>query len=298
MRLGIFAKTYPGRTLGDTLDAVAAHGFDCIQFNFACAGLPSMPEEISAETARHLGLEIRDRGLVVAAVSGTFNMIHPDARERQAGLRRLAVMAAACPLLGASLITLCTGTRDATDMWRGHPENDSADSWRDLSASLAAALEATERAGVTLGIEPETANVVNSAAKARRLLDEMKTPRLKIIFDAANLFHPGQLPRQREILDEAFDLIGNEIIAAHAKDVIEENGMMKHMAAGKGGLDYDYFLRKLVEAGFSGPLLLHGLVPTEAPVAARQLRLKMAEAERGIAKPQTLAAGKIFGGNR
>ncbi len=43
MRLGIFAKTFVRPTLGETLDAVKAHGLDCVQFNMACAGLPPMP---------------------------------------------------------------------------------------------------------------------------------------------------------------------------------------------------------------------------------------------------------------
>ena len=130
----------------------------------------------------------------MAAVSGTFNMIHPDPAQRADGLRRLAVLAAACGALGTRLITLCTGTRDPEDMWRRHPANDTPDAWRDLLASLEVALAAAERHDVFLGVEPEVANVIDSAAKARRLLDELRSPRLKIVMDPANLFHAGELP--------------------------------------------------------------------------------------------------------
>jgi sugar phosphate isomerase/epimerase len=285
MRLGIFAKTFPGPTLADTLDAVVAHGFDCIQFNFACAGMPSMPEHISPDTVRQIGSEISKRNLTVAAVSGTYNMIHPDPQKRREGLNRLAVMASVCPLLKTSVITLCTGTRDPENMWRHHPQNDSSEAWRDLVAGLSSALELTEKFGLTLGIEPETANVISSAKKARRLLDEMKSPRLKIIFDAANLFQPGELPRQREILDEAFDLLGSDIIAAHAKDVREENGAMNHITAGKGSVDYDYYLSKLRAGAFSGPLILHGLEPAEVDGCADWLRAKLGKLKTDNASP-------------
>lgn len=271
MRLGIFAKTFPGPTLGDTLDAVVSHGLDCIQFNFACAGLPSMPEHISPEVTDQMGREIEKRHLRVVAVSGTFNMIHPDAQKRADGLRRLAVLARACASLGTSTITLCTGTRDTEDMWRRHPQNDSPEAWDDLVASLAAALQIAEEFDVTLGIEPETANVISSASKARWLLDEMKSPRLKIIFDAANLFRPGDLPRQQDILDEAFDLLGEDIAFAHAKDVREENGVIKHVAAGKGSLDYSYYLWKLEYV--TPPLVLHGLEAGEVAKASLPCRL-------------------------
>ena len=81
----------------------------------------------------------------------------------------LRVIAATCASLGASLITLCTGTRDPEDMWRCRPENDSPEAWRDLLMSLAAVIEIAEQFNLTLGIEPETANVISSARKAWRL---------------------------------------------------------------------------------------------------------------------------------
>src|SRR2546422_2588754 len=83
MQLGIFAKTFVRPTLVEALDAVVGHGLNCIQFNFACAGLPSMPEHIAPELAGQMAREIQQRNLAVAAVSGTFNMIHPEAQKRQ-----------------------------------------------------------------------------------------------------------------------------------------------------------------------------------------------------------------------
>jgi hypothetical protein len=37
--------------------------------------------------------------------------------------------------------------------------------------------------------------------------------------DAANIFREGELPLLDEILDEAFGLLGEDIVIAHAKDV-------------------------------------------------------------------------------
>ena len=70
-----------------------------------------------------------------------------------------------------------------------------------------------------MGMEPEVSNVVDSAQKARRLMDEMGSSRLKVIMDGANLFHTGELPRMREVLNEAFALLGSDLTLAHAKDL-------------------------------------------------------------------------------
>ena len=109
MRIGIFAKTFVRPTLEETLDAVKASSVDCVQFNMACAGLSSMPDEITPECAAEIKHAHESRGLVMAAVSGTFNMIHPDPIKLAEGMRRLAVLAAACRQLGTQVITLCTG---------------------------------------------------------------------------------------------------------------------------------------------------------------------------------------------
>jgi sugar phosphate isomerase/epimerase len=275
MQLGIFAKTFVRPTLGATLDAVIEHGLNCIQFNFACVGLPSLPDRIEPELARMIQVETQRRGLSLSGVSATFNMIHPDEEKRSDGLRRLAALAAICPVLRASVLTLCTGTRDPENMWRRHPANDTAEAWNDLLRTMSSALDIAEQFRVTLGVEPETANIVSSALKARRLLDEIKSPRLKIIMDAANLFRVGELSRQREILNEAFDLVGGDLVMAHAKDVRETGAEIEHVAAGTGSLDYEFYVAKLREAQFPGPLILHGLAEAEVKGSVAFLQATM-----------------------
>ena len=136
-----------------------------------------------------------------------------------------------------------------------------------------------QRAGVVLAFEPEVNNVVDSAKKARRLLDEIGSPFLKVTFDAANLFHAGELPRMKEILDEAFDLVGKDVVLAHAKD-LDHDGDAGHKAAGQGKLDYDRYVALLHGCGFPGPLLLHGLSEAQVPGCVAFLREKIARLPR------------------
>ena len=50
------------------------------------------------------------------------------------------------------------------------------------------------------------------------LLDEVGSPWLKVVIDPANLMRAGDFPRMEEILDEAFDWLGKDIVLAHAKN--------------------------------------------------------------------------------
>ena len=274
MKIGIFAKTFPRPSLEQTLEAVLAHGLDCVQFNLACVGLPSMPEQLEDALVERVRREMEARAIEMAAISGTFNMAHPEPEQRQAGLRRLRVLAAACQGLGARLISLCTGTRDRQDMWRRHPDNDTPAAWHDLTGCLSQALQIAGDHGVVLAFEPEVSNVVDTAAKGRRLLDEMQSPHLKVIMDAANLFHQGDLARMPAVLAQAFDLLGGDIVLAHAKD-LSRDGEAGHQAAGTGALDYDLYLQLLRGAGYDGALILHSLDEAQVDPAVAFLRGKL-----------------------
>jgi sugar phosphate isomerase/epimerase len=281
MHLGIFAKTFARNSLTEIFSAVRAQGLDCVQFNMSCAGLPSMPDKIEPQIAESIRREAERQGVRIAAVSGTFNMIDPDVNKREIGLRRLRVLSAACKAIGTSVITLCTGSRDPNSMWVRHRDNDSKEAWADLLASMTEALKIAEENDVTLAIEPEVSNVVDSAAKGRRLLDEMKSSRLKVVMDGANLFHAGELPHMRRILEEGFELLGRDIILAHAKD-LSEDGAAGHEAAGTGLLDYDYYLFLLNASGFAGPLILHSLTEDQVPSSRAFLMKKLAQIENQI----------------
>jgi sugar phosphate isomerase/epimerase len=275
IQVGILLDTFRLGTLEARLDAVKACGLDCVQMSLDCAGLPAMPDTISPEVAGRIGSAAADRAITIASVRGTFNMSHPDAEERRAGLRRLRALAEVCPQLGTSKIHICTGTRNRDNMWRPHPDNDLPASWRDMAVCVREATDIARQAVVVLAFEPEVNNVVDSAKKARRLLDEIASPFLKITFDAANLFHAGELPRMNEILDEAFALIGKDVVLAHAKD-LDHDGDAGHKAAGQGKLDYDRYLALLHSCGFPGPLLLHGLSKAQVPGCVAFLREKIA----------------------
>ncbi|MBA2782845.1 MAG: sugar phosphate isomerase/epimerase [Actinomycetota bacterium] len=284
MRIGVFAKTFSRSSQEGVFDAVAGHGLRETQFNMSVAGLPSMPDEIDPTLADRVREAAADRNIAVVAVSGTFNMIHPDPKVRWDGLRRLGVLAGACERLGISTVTLCTGTRDPEDMWRRHPDNATPEAWLDLLSTMQEALETAEGHGVTLALEPEIGNVVDSAEKGRRLLDEMRSPRLKVVMDAANLFDAEdparRLSRSEQILDEAFELLGEDIVIVHAKDVRASGEVV---AAGKGDLDYGLYLKHLSEAGYGGPLVMHGLAEEEVEGSLAFLRGKLAEV--GIGGP-------------
>ncbi len=274
MQIGIMSGTFDRATLEEALDAVVNHGISCMQFNLSSAGVTKMPTRIDEDLCDKVREEMSARSIAMTALGGTYNMIHPDVQRRADGLRNLRVLAAACERLGTSVITLCTGSRDPDNMWRRHPDNDTPEAWEDLVVSMRQAVEVAEEYQVTLAFEPEVANVVDSAIKARRIIEQIGSPYLKVVMDGANIFHAGELPRMREMLDEAFALLGEHIAFAHAKD-LDRDGEAGHLAAGKGLLDYDQYLSLLNDVDPDIPIVLHGLSEAEVDGCVAFLREKI-----------------------
>ena len=219
MQIGVFAKTFPGTTPEAVLRQSRGRGLRgrAIQHGLLRPRLHAGRDR-AEEQARAVAAASAATGQQIFAVSGTYNMIHPDPAVRRAGERRLAVIAAACREMGTSLVTLCTGTRDPEDQWRHHPENASPEAWRDLLQSFEALIRIAETHGIMLGVEPELGNVVSSAAAARRLIEEIDSNRIGIVLDPANLRGSGEPDERRRIIEEAVDMLADRIVMAHAKD--------------------------------------------------------------------------------
>jgi sugar phosphate isomerase/epimerase len=310
MQLGIFAKTFPRPTLEETLDAVVAHRLTHIQFNMACMGLPTLPDRLDEGSCVWIAQTLHERGLTMAAISGTFNMCDPSDSRIENNLRRLDVLAAACRWLDTRVITLCTGTLDPHDMWKRHSDNVRRSAWERLVETMRAAVKIADRHEVTLAFEPEVHNIVSSVMRARRLLDELDSPWLKVVLDPANLFDRGDAGRVLETFDEAFDWLGPDIVLAHAKNptAIDEHSYgdeprlesllewaIKHdrpeiteelnakLSSEEGITEvqqairwlpfYRQYLVRLAGTGYDGAVIMHGLEERDVSGAVALLRM-------------------------
>jgi sugar phosphate isomerase/epimerase len=268
MQLGIFAKTFPGTDPERVLSAVRASGFATAQFNLACAGLPSMPDAVVGDTIDAIRIASGKIGISLCALSGTYNMAHPDKTIRDKGLKQLHVIIETAAALNIPLVTLCTGTRNTEDQWAHHRDNADPSAWADMAAEMERALTLAERCDVDLGIEPEQANIVTSAGDAMRLIAEMASKRLRIVLDPANLFEQATAAEAAKIVARAVDVSAGYVTMAHAKDRHADG---RFATAGQGIVDFPAFIESLRATGFDGPLVTHGLSADEAPAVARFL---------------------------
>ncbi len=264
MEIGIFSKTYDTKTAEETFRCLAGDGIFHTQFNFQSCGLAPTPEEVPEQVLDEIRRAASAYGVRIDALTGTFNMIDPDEEAREAGIRQFEKQCRWARALGIPIVTLCTGSKNPRSKWEWDDRNLSPASWDDLRRTTDRLLRFAQDYGVVLGVETEASNIVCTAEKARRFLDEAGDPHLQIIMDGANLFHPGETGKMRGILDDAFSLLGKNIAIAHAKDLADSYDL-HFLAAGEGCLDFPYYIGLLKQYGYDGPLIMHGLSQRQVP---------------------------------
>jgi sugar phosphate isomerase/epimerase len=253
VELGIFARIFTRPSAGEVAAAVAGAGFGLVQLNLSAIGAPTVPPVGAGLDFAGVRSAFEAHGGRIWGLSCTYNLTHPDLALRDEYTARAEWLIGRAPELGAGVVTLCSGTRDAEDMWRAHPTNSSPEAWAELRAGLDRLLPAAEGAGVRLGIEPEPGNIVSDASRASALLAELghDAKFIGIVLDPANLVTPATAFDQDSILRHAFGVLGAETVCLHAKDVVETGA---YAAAGLGKLDYDLVFE------------LHAALPAPVPV--------------------------------
>ena len=132
-------------------------------------------------------------------------------------------------------------------------------------------MEYAEKMGAIFAIEPVFKHIVCNPRRARRVLDEIGSPNLQIIFDPVNLLDISNYRNREQILHEAVETLGKDIAVVHIKDFIVENEELVSVAAGTGEMDYTEIIRFIKKE----KPYIHATLENTVPEAARKYIQKL-----------------------
>jgi len=280
MQLGIFTHYFP-YGLRETARRIRQAGFDTVQL------VPTFPETLGQVR------EVFDgEGLQVAAVSGYVNLVAPDADKRRQGCARLQGLLREAGRLAMPYVVTETGTRHPDDDWAPHPDNSRSETYDLLVESVAETAAFARDHGAALLLEPSVGNVIDTPAKAARLLRDVDSPAVGLVADPANYVDGGNLAACDGVLEDLFARHGQAIRLAHAKDARRFDGVAREVhfhatdpalyggieypAAGLGDLDYDRYIALLRRHCPDVPIILEHLDESDAGRAKAFLEAKLA----------------------
>jgi sugar phosphate isomerase/epimerase len=203
------------------------------------------------------------------------SLVHPDAAVRREGVEALASVIRAAVTLGAGNVYVRPGSLNAAGPWTPHPENHRPETRDRLVESLRLLAPRAEEAGMLLALEGHTVSPLDTPAAVRDVLDRAASPMLRFNADPVNLVRNlDQAYDNTALINELFDLLGDAVVTAHAKDVTVGERLVVHIdecVPGQGCLDHETFLRRFEACCPQGAVLIEHLPPERVPEARRAL---------------------------
>ena len=211
------------------------------------------------------------------------NILHPDENMRKKYLKYVCDNVEAAERCSVRNVCTLTGSRDGTPKTvRGiHPENWSRETWKLTVDSIRQILRDTSGCKAALGMEAVLTTNLDSPIAHKRLLEDVGDPRCKITLDPTNQYTLARYYHSTELINECFDLIGEDINCCHAKDVLILEDMLlyiRQVPPGKGIQDYETYLVRLSQMKWPRTLLLEFFTMEEYRVAKAFIEKTAADA--------------------
>lgn len=251
-----------GKGTPDELFArVSADGFTAVQLAYKkCVPTVKSYADITEALVNDTIAAEKAHNIQVAVLGTYVELAINDARRLQ-NVADFKSQLAVCKALGAG----CIGT-ETTKMCDQPAGTTREEAQELLCRSLAEILPVAEELGVTVGVEPVTYHSMNSAAATRHILDTMRSPNLKVIFDLSNLVDADNVNAQDRIWNDIGELVGDKIVAVHFKgQAFNPDGNLLHTSLEDSLTDYAgafAMLRQLPQEVL--PVLREEAVPARA----------------------------------
>jgi len=251
-----------GKGTPDELFArVSADGFAAVQLAYKkCVPTVKSYADITEALVNDTIAAEKAHNIQVAVLGTYVELAINDARRLQ-NVADFKSQLAVCKALGAG----CIGT-ETTKMCDQPAGTTREEAQELLCRSLAEILPVAEELGVTVGVEPVTYHSMNSAAATRHILDTMRSPNLKVIFDLSNLVNADNVNAQDRIWNDIGELVGDKIVAVHFKgQAFNPDGSLLHTSLEDSLTDYAgafAMLRQLPQEVL--PVLREEAVPARA----------------------------------
>ena len=245
MRLGIRAHDTKYAPLEELIPNIHNLGFKCMHIALSKSIKEFKPDICTMTPGLAMYMkELCIENKVDIAVLGCYlNLCNPDPEQHKQIVEKYKAHIRFASVLGCGVVGTETGAVNVE--YKYEPANHTEEALNLFIENLKPIVKYAEQFGVIVAIEPVWKHIVCTIERARKVLDAINSPNLQIIFDPVNVLYTGNIDRQDEIIEQAFDLLRDDIAVVHCKDYVVEGDELKSIASGTGGLNYPLLLKKI-----------------------------------------------------
>ncbi len=272
MQLGIRLHDIKKAPLPERLKIAEEQGFACghLALSKVISEYPVDDGALTPGYALYLKRLFEKYHLDIAVLGCYLNLANPNPESLAKITHRYLAHIRFASLLGVGVVGTETGA--VNEEYRFEEKNHSDEALEIFIRNVKPVVEYAEKMGVIFAIEPVYKHIVCNPIRARRVLDEIGSPNLQIIFDPVNLLDSCNYRDRDAIIEEAIDLLGEDIAMIHIKDFVVQDGELVSVAAGTGEMDYGKIIRFIKERKPYVHVTLENTVPENAVEARRYIQ--------------------------
>ena len=227
---------------------------DVHKLGFACGHLalgkvidefPTMDEALTPGLAMYIRNVFAKNQVDIAVLGCYLNLANPNQEALKKTVHRYLAHIRFASWLGCGVVGTETGAPN--ESYSFTPECHTEEALQLFIKNLRPVVKYAEQMGVVFAIEPVYRHIVWNPVQARKVLDEINSPNLQIIFDPVNLLDIANYQDREAVIREAIELLGPDIAMVHLKDFRIEEGRMVSVGCGLGMMDYTEILKFMKE---------------------------------------------------
>lgn len=157
--------------------------------------------------------------------------------------------------------------------------NNSEEAYQHLLKNMKELVAYAEKCDVTVGIEGVHCLVINTPQRMNRIVRDLNSEHVKVIFDPVNYLNINNYIDQDKIINDMFELLSDKMVVVHAKDFVAEGGRLKQTRLGEGLLNYKLIFENMKKYNLDIPLISEEMPDEEAAAGFKNLEnMKLAQA--------------------
>ncbi|MBD0379000.1 sugar phosphate isomerase/epimerase family protein [Paenibacillus sedimenti] len=245
MGIGTLAHAVGQLPLHQLTAKLSGRGIDFVQLALskAIGDIDTSLGKLSPALANHIGEQFSRAGLRIGVLGCYINPVHPDPEQRRHDIDRFKEHLRFARDFGTSIVATETG--DLRTYFAQDSERYEEIGWSVLRQTVEELAEEAERWGVFIGLEPVFTHTLSSSEKMARIMEEVPSSNLGVVFDPVNLLPQDAIGDQEAFLDHAFGTFGSRIVLTHLKDVRVQGDKLEQVRSGAGVFQTQSFLHKL-----------------------------------------------------
>ena len=231
-----------GNTFQEMCDNAKKYGVRKLQFALArtCNDIKFDEIGFDEKVANDIKAKLDEYNLHVSVLGCYIDPINPNDEVRNAQLTRFKNFISYAKVFGADMIATETGFLATQE------ETRSEETYQFLLENLRPLVKEAEDKGVMMAIEMVWIHPMYCPQRMKRLLEDLNSPNVCVIVDMSNLTYPETKDSQCDIMNDCFDLLGDNIRGIHLKDfTFDENNKKSFALAGSGELLTEMFFDRM-----------------------------------------------------